>query len=134
MARQQPQSDEERIIARLRYGSPQVLVILVIPSHDRKQKALADQHMWASEAMELFGRLYSGATAFGALQGVFRDDDGTILYDKPILIESYVEREEVEDPARLRQLLEFARRMGKQTRQAAVAVVINDVLHLLRRF
>jgi hypothetical protein len=134
MARQKPPSDEERIIARLRYGAPQVVVILFIPSHDKKQKPLQDQPMWASEAMELFGRLYTGATAFQALEGVFLDDDGTLLRDKPILIESYVERQIVEDPAGLRQLLGFARRMGRATRQAAVAIVIADVLHLIRRF
>jgi hypothetical protein len=132
MARHQPPSDEERIIAHLRYGAPQVVVILFIPSHDRKQKPLQDQPLWAGEAMGLFGRLYTGATAFQALEGVFLDDDGTLLRDKPILIESYVEQEKVIDPARLQQLLDFSRRMGKATRQAAVAVVIGDVLHLIR--
>jgi hypothetical protein len=84
--------------------------------------------------MELFGRLYTGATAFQALEGIFQDEDGTLLRDKPILIESYAERQVVEDPARLQRLLAFARRMGKETRQAAVAIVIADVLHLIRRF
>ena len=98
MARQQPPSDEERIIAHLRYGAPQVVVILFIPSHDKKQKPLQDQPMWASEAMDLFGRLYRGATALQALAGVYLDDDGTLLHDKPILIESYVEHEIVQDP------------------------------------
>ncbi|MBI1915920.1 MAG: hypothetical protein HYS12_14470 [Planctomycetes bacterium] len=134
MARQKPPSDEERIIARLRYGTPQVVVILFIPSHDKKQKPLQDQPIWAGEAMDLFGRLYGGATAFQALEGVFLDNDGTLLRDKPILIESYVERQDVEDSARLQQLLDFARRMGKATRQAAVAIVIADVLHIIRHF
>jgi hypothetical protein len=134
MARQKPPSDEERIIASLRYGNLQVVVILFVPSHDRKQKPLQDQAIWAGEAMDLFGRLYGGATAFQALDGVFRDDDGTLLHDKPILIESYVERQFVEDLGRLQQLLDFARRMGKATRQAAVGLVIADVLHLIRQF
>src|SRR5437660_2909398 len=92
--RTETRSDEENIIARLRYGSPQVLVILIIPSHDRKKVRLNDQHLWASQAMDLFGQMYTGATAFQALDGVFLDDDGvTLLHDKPILVESYVERE-----------------------------------------
>jgi hypothetical protein len=133
--RAEPPSDEENIITRLRYGSPQVLVILIIPSHDRRNARLNDQHLWASEAMNLFGHLYTGATAFQALDGVFLDDDEvTLLHDKPILVESYVEREMVEDPARLRRLLDFARRMGRETRQAAVGVVVGDVLHIIRRF
>jgi hypothetical protein len=134
MVRPQPPSDEERIIAALRYGVPQVLVILFIPSHDKKKKPLQDQHLWASQAIDLFGHLYTGATAFRALDGVFLDDDGTLLHDQPIMIESYTDRASVEDPARLGQLLEFARRMGRETRQAAVAVVIGEVLHLIRRF
>ena len=134
MASQKPPSDEERIISHLRYGAPQVVVILFIPSHDKKQKPLQDQPVWAGAAMELFGRLYRGATAFQALEGVFLDDDGTLLRDKPILIESYVDRQIVEDSATLRQLLDFARLMGKETRQAAVALVIADVLHLIRHF
>jgi len=78
--------------------------------------------------------LYTGATPFQALEGVFLDEDGTLLRDKPILIESYVERQIVEEPARLRQLLDFARRMGKETRQAAVAIIIAGILHLIRHF
>jgi hypothetical protein len=134
MARPQPPSDEERIIASLRYGVPQVLVILFIPSHDRKKKPLRDQHLWASQAMDLFGQLYTGATAFRALDGVFLDDNGILLHDQPIMIESYADRSRVEDPARLGQLVDFARRMGRETRQAAVGIVIGDVLHLIRRF
>jgi hypothetical protein len=83
--------------------------------------------------MDLFAQLYTGATAFRALDGVFQDD-GTVLHDQPIMIESYAEQSRVEDPARLGQLLDFARRMGRETRQAAVAIVIGDVLHLIRRF
>src|SRR2546430_13858700 len=120
MARPQPPGDEERIIAALRYGVSQVPVILFIPSHDRKKKPLQDQHLWASQAMDLFGQLYTGATAFRALDGVFLDN-GTLLHDQPIMIESYADRSSVEDPARLGQLVAFARRMGRETRQAAVA-------------
>ena len=134
MARPQPPGDEERIIAALRYGVSQVPVILFIPSHDRKKKPLRDQHLWASQAMDLFGQLYTGATAFRALDGVFLDDDGTLLHDQPIMIESYADRANVEDPERLGQLVEFARRMGRETRQAAVAIVLGDMLHLIRRF
>ena len=78
MARQKPPSDEETIIAHLRYGTPQVVVVLFIPSHDKKQKPLQDQPLWAGEAMELFGRIYGGATAFQALEGIFREDNGTV--------------------------------------------------------
>ena len=131
MARTQPRNDEERIIGCLRYGSPQVVVILFIPSHDKNQKPLQNQPFWAGEAMTLFGELYRGATAFQALEGIFLTDDNTLLRDKPILIESYADRQIVEEPERLRRLLGFARHMGKETQQDSVAVVIADVLHII---
>src|SRR4051794_16927671 len=115
MARHQPPNDTESIIAHLRYGSPQVVVTLFIPSHDKKQKRLQDQPIWTSAAMELFGRLYEGATAFQALEGIFRDDDGSLLRDNPILIQSYVTPETAVDPTTLQELLDFARRMGRET-------------------
>ena len=61
--------------------------------------------------------------------GIYLTDDGKTLHDKPILIESYVSRESLEDKNRLNELVRFMKRMGRETKQAAVAVVINDVFH-----
>jgi hypothetical protein len=90
--------------------------------------------MWAGEAMELFKDLYGGATAFKAFAGIYRTKEGKTLRDVPILIESYVSRPDLEDEERLRQLLRFMKRMGKETRQKAVAVVINDAFHEVTKF
>jgi hypothetical protein len=97
-------------------------------------KPLKDQEMWAAQAMELFGDLYGGATAFQALAGIYKDADGKVYHDRPILIESYVERPKLVDETTLNELLAFAQRMGKEARQKAVALIINDVFHLITEF
>lgn len=46
--------------------------------------------------MDLFADLYRGATAFRTFAGIYKCDDGRILHDQPILIESYVQRTDLE--------------------------------------
>ena len=85
--------------------------------------------MWANAAMELCAELYGGATALETFSGIYKANDGRILHDKPILIESYVSRPDLVDRAKLAELLRFLKRMGKATKQAAVGIVINSVFH-----
>ncbi len=124
----------QEIISVLQSGTRQDIVILIIPSHDKNEKQVKNQDVWASEAMELFKDLYRGATAFETFAGIYLTEDGKTLHDKPILIESYVAREALEDKRRLNQLVGFMKRMGRETKQAAVAVVINDVFHEITEF
>ncbi len=127
-----PEYDE--IIATLRSNERQDLVILIIPSHNKKEEELADQDMWANSAMELFADLFKGANAFHTFAGIYKTDYGKILHDKPILIESYVQRSDLEDENILCELLRFVKRMGKETSQAAVGLVINSVFHEITDF
>lgn len=80
----------EQIITIINKDERQDLMILIIPSHDKNDKPLTDQEIWAGNAMELFADLYTGATAFQTFQGIYKDTDGKVYHDKPILIESYV--------------------------------------------
>ena len=107
---------------------------VIIPSADKRDVDLKDQEMWANSALELFAELYGGATAFDTFAGIFKADDGKILHDRPILIESYVERERLEDEATLQQLLDFCKRMGRDTNQAAVGLIVNSVFHEITDF
>ncbi len=85
--------------------------------------------------MDLLGDLFGGATAFTTFAGVYRTDDGTLLHDKPILIESYVHsRSDLEDRAKLSELLAFIKRMGRETKQKAVGLIINSVFHEITDF
>ena len=106
----------EDIVATLRTDDPpQQVVILVIPSHDKQNGELQDQDFWADGALHLFADLYRGATAFRTFKGFFKTDEGNYLIDKPILIESYAEVDDIEDEPKLYELCSFARRMGRET-------------------
>ena len=127
---------EQWLQQRLRFGRADDSVIVFIPSHARDKTRLPDQDKWASEALELLGNLYGGATGFTNLRGIWRDDEngGELLDDEPIMIQSLAKRADVEDPQKLRRLADFLKLMGKRTRQGAVAIVINDAIHFITKY
>jgi hypothetical protein len=84
--------------------------------------------------MELFADLYRGATAFQTFAGIYKTQDGKVLHDKPILVECYAQRADVEDTEKLTDLLHFIKRMGRETQQAAVGLVVNSVFHEITDF
>lgn len=118
-------SELEDVVAVLQSGEPQQeVVILAIPSHDRKNRLLKDQAEWADAGLRLFADLYQGATAFRAFKGVYKTDRGQYLYDEPILIESYADVTKIMDETCLKKLIVFAKRMGREANQECVMVVI----------
>ena len=127
-----PELDE--ITASILAGRSQDLVGLFVPSHDKNQETIPNQDQWATAALQLFAELYRGATGFETFAGVYRDSDGTILYDKPIMIQAYVNREDMVDTGKLKELLDFCKRMGRETDQAAVGLIVNHVFFEIRRF
>jgi hypothetical protein len=116
--------ETEDIISILQSGERQDILILIIPSHDKDEKPLKNQDMWAGQAMEIFKDLYEGATAFATFAGIYLTDDGRTLHDKPILIESYASRADLEDKERLNELVRFCKRMGREAKQDAVALIV----------
>ncbi len=124
------------LTGRLRFGLADDCVIVFIPSHARDKSKLKDQAEWASQALDLMGKLYGGATGFTELCGIWRDDenDGQLLTDKPIMIQSLAKREDVEDPVKIGELANFLKRMGKKTKQGAVAVVFNNAIHFISNY
>jgi hypothetical protein len=104
--------------------SASTLLVLFIPSVDRHGKAIA-QNKWAGEALEVLGSLFGGATAFPKGRGVWRDDarGGALVYDKPVVIQCYTQEQLIERMAT--PLREFLIRMGTETKQGAVGLVID---------
>jgi hypothetical protein len=121
---------------RLRFGRADDSVIIFIPSHARDKTRINDQDAWASQALELMGKLYGGATGFPNLRGIWRDDEdgGKLLDDEPIMIQSLAKRADVENPEKLEELARFLKLMGKSTKQGAIAVVFNDAIHYIRKY
>lgn len=123
----------EWLQGRLRFGLADDCVIVFVPSHARDKSQLKDQAEWASQALDLMGKLYGGATGFSQLCGIWRDDenDGQLLTDNPIMIQSLAKRADVEDEKKISELAAFLKRMGKTTKQGAVAVVFNNAIHFI---
>jgi hypothetical protein len=50
------------------------------------------------------------------------------------MIQSFAKREDVEDDAKIHALANFLKRMGKTTKQGAVAVVFNNAIHFISNY
>lgn len=104
--------------------SASTLLVLFIPSVDRYGKAIA-QSTWVDEALRVLGESFGGATAFPKGRGVWRDDarGGTLVYDKPVVIQCYTSERLIAKLAK--PLKEFLIKMGTETKQGAVGLVID---------
>ncbi len=111
------------------------LFVLFVPSKDRDGNDLPDQQLWASAAGRLLSELFGGATQMPPARGMWLNEEtGQIITEEIILVHCYARSSHVNDEARLRQLAEFLHRLGRETNQGEVVVVIGDVLHRIRRF
>lgn len=100
------------------------LLVLFVPSKDRDSQPI-DQEHWVSEALRVLGECFGGATAFPQGQGVWRDDarGGTLVFDEPVVIQCYTSETALEQQAPT--LKDFLVRMGTETHQGAVGLVID---------
>jgi hypothetical protein len=109
-------------------GRKRVLVVLFIPSTDREGHPFPSQVEWVNQALAVLGTLFGGATAYPKAQGVWRDDDrgGALVFDEPVVMHCYTTPSDIEDEAKLNELGSFCRRMGRETHQGEVGLVIGD--------
>jgi hypothetical protein len=101
------------------------LLVLFIPSKDRSDKPI-NQRFWVEEALSTLGTLFGGATAFPQGKGIWRDDaqGGKLLFDEPVVIHCYTSTHLLEQ--KMKVLGEFLHRMGREARQGAIGLVIDD--------
>ncbi|MGH7961191.1 MAG: hypothetical protein ACRERD_05100 [Candidatus Binatia bacterium] len=113
-----------------------VLVVLFVPNVERDGATPIDQDSWVERALEVFGRLYGGATAFPRARGVWRDDamGGALVKDEPVVIHCYTTPEEISAPDCLAQLRAFCRQLGREAHQGEVGLVIADEYLAFRDF
>ncbi|NUQ45718.1 MAG: hypothetical protein HUU22_06775 [Phycisphaerae bacterium] len=112
-------------------AAPSITVVLAIPSHTKDGSRIKDQDQRADAALELFARLFGGATGFAALGSYLSKETGDVLRDAPILIESLASHEEINDRNRLRMLGEFAGRLLRETDQEAVFIAVDNTRHYI---
>lgn len=117
-------------------GGKRTLVVLFIPSVERDGETLIDQDHWVNEAMTMFGAVYGGATAYPKAKGVWRDDerDGALVFDEPVVIHCYTTPRDAGSQTKLKKLAAFCRRMGRETNQGEVGLVIADHYYAIRDF
>lgn len=113
-----------------------VLVVLFVPSVQRDGVTAINQDYWVDAALEMFGQWFAGATAFPRAKGIWRDDEmgGVLVRDQPVVIHCYTTPADISDPDRLSQLGDFCRKMGRETHQGEVGLVIGDEYLAFRDF
>lgn len=100
------------------------LLVLFIPSVDRFDQPI-EQATWVDRALEFLGAAFGGATAFPKAKGVWRDDarSGELVFDEPVIINCYTSQNAIEE--HVGELRNFLFKMGTETRQGAVGLVID---------
>lgn len=122
--------------AGLQVSRKTVLVVLFVPSVERDGTTAIDQEYWVDAALETFGLLFGGATAFPQARGVWRDDEmgGVLIKDQPVVMHCYTTPADISDADRLSQLGGFCRRMGREAQQGEIGLVIGDEYLAFRDF
>ena len=116
--------------ARLGAGPPAgaLQVTVFLPSVDR-EGAPIDQMAWREETLRVLGRLFRGATAFPPGRGVWRDDaTGDLVFDDTVMVTCYLPEHALTDAA-LMALRAHLHRLGRETGQGEVGVVIGDAYY-----
>jgi hypothetical protein len=113
-----------------------LLVVLFVPSAERDGETAIDQDHWVDAALDLFGRVFGGATAYPRARGIWRDDEkgGALVRDNPVVLHSYMDPVAIEAPESQAQLAAFCRRVGRETNQGEVGLVIDDEYLAINNF
>lgn len=117
-------------------GRKSVLLVLFVPSVERDGRTPVAQDPWVEAALEMFGRVFGGATAYPKARGIWRDDarGGALVKDEPVVVHCYTTPEEVENEDNLAQLGSFCRRMGRETNQGEVGLIVGDEYFAIQDF
>lgn len=111
-------------------------MVLFVASLERDGTTPIDQERWVDSALELFGRVFGGATAYPRAKGIWRDDErgGSLVKDEPVVIHCYTTPDDIQDPSNLAELGGFCRKMGREANQGEVGLVVGDEYFAIRNF
>jgi hypothetical protein len=135
MATRRAKAASEAQVSRGR-GRKRVLLVLFVPSVERDGISAIDQPRWVDLALEMFGRVFGGATAFPKAKGIWRDDEkgGALIKDEPVVVHCYTTPFDIENGRNLAILGEFCRKLGREARQGEVGLVVGDEYFAVRDF
>ncbi len=122
--------------AALSGGRKRVLVVLFVPSVERNGTTPIDQSHWVDASLEMFGRVFGGATAYPKAKGIWRDDERgrALVKDEPVVVHCYTTPADIEDDDKLSELGGFCRELGREARQGEVGLVVGDEYFAIRDF
>jgi len=108
--------------------------VLFVPSQDRDGRDIEHDY-WVTRALEILGTLFRGATAYPRARGVWRDDEraGELRHEEPTVVTCYADPAAMTDTARAR-LRAFLHRLGRETNQGEVGIVIGDQYYGITEF
>src|SRR4051812_34108429 len=117
-------------------GRKRVLVVLFVPSVERDGATPIDQPRWVDASLEMFGRVFGGATAYPKATGVWRDDErgGALVRDEPVIVHCYTTPADVQDDTNLAEVGTFCRRMGRKARQGEIGLIVGDEYFAIRKY
>lgn len=95
-----------------------------------------DQPRWVDSALEMFGSVFGGATAYPKAKGIWRDDErgGALVKDEPVVVHCYTTPVAIQDARNLAELGSFCRKIGREARQGEVGLVVGDEYFAIRDF
>jgi hypothetical protein len=95
---------------------------------ERDGKTEIDQGQWVDAALNMFGSIFGGATAYPKARGVWRDDErgGALVFDEPVVIHCYTTPEKITAEENLARLGAFCRKMGREANQGEIGLIIGD--------
>ena len=117
-------------------GRKRVLVVLFVPGVERDGTTSIDQSRWVDSALEMFGRVFGGATAYPKAKGIWRDDErgGALVKDEPVVVHCYTTPIDIQDGRNLAELASCCRTMGREARQGEIGLVVGDEYFAIRDF
>lgn len=117
-------------------GRKRVLVVLFVPSVERDGTTSIDQPRWVDSALEMFGRVFGGATAYPKAKGIWRDDErgGALVTDEPVVVHCYTTAADIQNTRNLAELGSFCRRMGREAHQGEIGLVVGDEYFAIHDF
>lgn len=110
------------------------LFVLFVPSKDKNGNHLNDQDIWATAASEMFTRIFGGATEMPPAKGKWLNDEtGAIITENVVLVHSYAPDSKIV-PDNIQKIADFCHRMGRDTSQGEIALLVDGVFHRMRDF
>jgi len=105
---------------------------LYIPSKDKSGNEIADQRRWVVNGAKLLAEIGGGVTIMPPVEGGWMDDKGTIVWESPILVYTFIRPDEFR--LVLPALRRFLHSLGRDTEQGEVAFEFDGRFYRISSF